>query len=586
MKRLNLRILTLFCIAFVLCVLSVSASALHYKVYYEASELHELEHIETYEGIGYYGDETEFFTVPEMPAYTDKRCWIAYSVRIVNDQVRSNQVIGWCYPGEKIEIGQDAYLMPDDAGVKTFDVYAGYYDGETWVDRVCTHTYANQGSYAPNRRWEFIYFYSPEKNEYPADFPQGTPFEELYWDFWIVPPDNHEPDTQSGAIRVGRITAGNGFALSEQDKEFSGRYWRNSLEWDPGFNRSTDFEGYDLLLVPVWSGVHPETDEKSDYRLFYDDKNHIQHELDVYYSADLDLDYFIIPSPEALGLAKDKYGREFDYWDLYEAYKDGNRYTYSDYWGSDDLIFDDAGKIYAISGNYYLVPSYSGDIPDSPDDPEIEDCDWGIWYNCGDYYNQFYVYGLKNGNFIFECGDWEDSSMTTVELYLPSDVDPEEIDVPPGKILAGWNVYGPVLYVEGDEDEEEYDDTLEIGGYLDSFLPGERLVYQGGFDLFIEPVWTDAPDNAPECSALSGIISGNDLGYEITAQASGYAVIIAARYTSEGRLDGTEILTVLLDKGKNSVKDAFPDFIKNGASYKIFAMKGLTFSPLCDSWNG
>ena len=585
MKRLHLHILTAFCVAFVLCILSFSASALHYKAYYEINASHELEHVETYEGVDYYGDPTEYFDVPEMPDFTDKTCWIVYSVRLVNGEVRSNQVIGWCYPGESVEVGQDVYLMPDNAGVKTLDVYCGYYDGDTWVDRVCTHTYPNQGSYSPNRRWEFIYFYSPEKSEYPADFPQGTPYEELYWDFWIVPPDNHEPNAETGAIRVGRMVSGSGFALSEYDKEFSGRYWRNYLTWDENFNRNTDFEGYDLMLVPVWRGVHPDTDEKSEYRLFYDDKNHVQHELEVFYSPDLDIDYFIIPSPESLGLAKDSYGRDFYCWDIYEAYKEGTRYTYDEYWGSDGSIFDDPGHIHAVSDTYYLVPYYSGDIPD-PTDPDADDCEWGFWYNCGDYYNNMYVYGLQNGNYIFECGEWADSGMNTVEVYLPTYVDPEEIEIPDGKILVGWNVYGPAILVLGDDDEEESDDSLETGEYLDSFAPGERIVFQTGLDVFIEPIWEDAPDDDPGCSDLSGTKNGSDLGYTVTAQEAGYARIVAARYTADGRFDAVEILAVSLNKGKNIASTAFPNFLKDGCTYKIFALKGTSFLPLCPSWNG
>jgi hypothetical protein len=585
MKRI--RFILFICAFLAFCAIPFFAQADgNYTIYYKISSSGGPASLQTVPGIDEYGDEVGLFTVPDMPDYTDKLCWTIYSVRFVNDEPRTNQVLGWCYPGDKPEVGMDLYLVPESEGVKTFNIYIGYDDADGWKETLWSHTTPSQGTYAPNRRWQFLYFYSPEKGENVGmELPQGKPYDNLYWDFWIVPPDNHDV-TSDDAIRVGRLEAGDGFGIGEDYKDFYGRYWKNFPEWDENFDKNTSFLGYDMLLVPVLRGVDPENDARSEYRLFYDDKNNVQHELPVYYSSEMEMDYYIVPSPKDLGLEKDKYGRKFDFWTLYEASSSGGRYQYDDTWGYDEYVFDSIGSVSHISGNYYLVPEYSGDPVDDPDDPELDDCEWGIWYGCGDYYNEYYVYGMQNGNFIFECGDWADSGMTSVEIYLPSEVDPEEIQIPDGKMLTGWNVYGPVVYVEGGNEETETDDSLETGVFLDTFLPGERLVFSTGYDLFIEPVWEDIPDTAPECSGLSGIISGNNLGYTITARSAGHVRIIAARYTRDGRFDAIKILDTALLNGENRAESVFENFISDGFTYKIIVTPLDSLAPLCNCWNG
>ena len=235
-----------------------------------------------------------------------------------------------------------------------------------------------------------------------------------------------------------------------------------------------------------------------------------------------------------------------------------------------------------LTGDVILIPENSGE--------EGEESDWGYWYALPDGLDpdsvSEYVYELKTGNYVFVSGVWTDETETAVSITLPS-TPPEGIETPAGKVLAGWDIYG-AEYTAGPQTGErpsEHDDSLVKGSRLKAnAAPGSSYVIQGEYDVFLEPVWADDPDYDPGCSNLSGSVSGDDLGFSVTAQKAGEITLVAARYL-DGRMDGIQFKTVTLKAGDNQFAAAFPGFAKTGAAYKLFAVKNQSFAPLCAAWS-
>ncbi len=570
------RSFTIVFLLLALTLLSFTAQAAEheYSVYYKDGD-GVLQTFTTVAGKTEYGYDVGVGTAPALPADTDKLQWDMWSVRYDDGKPgQGYQFLGWVYPGDSFFTTQAVYLARSLSNIPKFSVYVGLHDGDAWQEVYWTHTVPGRLS-SEYRRWDYLYFVTPAADaELGLELPQGTSLQRRFWDFYIVPPEDHDV-THSGAVRVGQLFPEGDFLLDDHMK----KYYRNYCVMDPAFDESTSFEGYDFVLTPVFLSADPETDDRSGYYVLYKGPDGEQHTVPTYYSQTLEMAYFLVPDPAELGLAK-KGAYDFDHWELYEAMNDYGQHFYFD--KEYDFVCNITqapGTLFEIDiSDLYLVPNYgAGGSGYSGEQPVEDDCEWGFWYLCSDpAYIGEGVYEMKEGRFFFEFGVWADDAETSVSITLPAEV-PQGMAAPAGQVLTGWNIFGPVTVEEGSSS-----DSLVIGGKLLATVePGAAYVFvHNNADVYAAPVWEDA--GTPKC-IMTGSIHDADLGVLFSVDRGGSAVLVAVRLRG-GRVEAVEVMDIELFEGVVVDNSVFKGFCRDGASYKLMLVQQGSLKPLCNSW--